>query len=125
MSTIIYFVLYTTSPESLKPQVLSINRHWQTLCLAAGSLLLQIPALVRLYYLHTYNTPRSSLQTTNHVPPPLCFPSCRQSFDRVLVPPFTKTTFKPLAAVRYTSVIRERGVVSARGYAVKSRYTIA
>jgi len=46
-------------------------------------------------------------------------------FHRVLVPPFSSTTFSPLAAARYTVTVPSRAVVVERGYAIQTKYSIA
>lgn len=48
-----------------------------------------------------------------------------QTYNRALVPPYASTSFKPLAALRYTSVIAARGVVASKGYSFKTKYVIS
>jgi hypothetical protein len=47
------------------------------------------------------------------------------AFNSALVPPFSQTSFSPLAIARYTAFLPERAIVVAKGYALKTKYTIA
>lgn len=47
------------------------------------------------------------------------------TFNNALVPPFSQTSFSPLAIARYTTLVPDRAIVIAKGYAIKTKYMIA
>lgn len=67
----------------------------------------------------------ADISLTNNNSGPIAQRKFGNAFHNALVPPFSTTSFAPLAIARYTAVHTDRAIVLAKGYAVKTKYTIA